>query len=467
MPVISSVSGIRGTIGGLEGDNLSPPDIVKFTTAYAYWLKEQFENKTRVEIVLGRDARISGSFLSQIVCGTLNACGVHVINLGLSTTPTVELAVRYYKASGGIILTASHNPIEWNALKLLNSKGEFLSVEAGRRILELKSLDSFSYSDVFSLGFTREEGSFIQEHVDLILAHPLVDSEAIRSAGFSIAIDAVNSTGGIAVPMLLDALGVKGYMNAYGEPTGKFPHPPEPLPENLTDFFSMVKENGCDLGIVVDPDVDRLAFVCEDGSFFGEEYTLAAVADYVLQCTPGPVVSNMSSSAVLEDVALKYGQKRFVSPVGEVHVVSEMRACGAVIGGEGNGGIIVPDLHYGRDALIGIALFLTHLAKWGGKMSDLRKTYPNYTMHKLKVDLAVGTDTEAVLRGVRGYYATYEIDLRDGVWIKQPGGWLHLRRSNTEPIIRIYSENRDSEVSYSEAMKAKGYILEEIKKMNG
>jgi phosphomannomutase len=459
MPIIKSVSGIRGTIGGVPGENLCPPDMVAFATAYATWLKNRFPGELYYGVVIGRDARPSGPLLSQIVSATLNACGIHVWDLGITTTPTVEMAVPAYKAQGGIILTASHNPVEWNALKLLNEKGEFLSAEDGRALLEIVDEEAAEYAPIYGIGQTKNEPDFLKEHIEAILNLPLVDKKAIEKANFRIAIDAVNSSGGIAIPMLLDALGVSDYRNPYGEPTGQFPHNPEPLPENLKTFMEYVKQEHADLGIVVDPDVDRLALVCEDGTFFGEEYTLVAVSDYILQSNPGPVVSNLSSSRALTDIASKYGVHRHVSAVGEVHVVKKMKEVNAVIGGEGNGGIIYPELHYGRDALVGIALFLSYLAKKRIKVSELRSLYPSYAMAKLKADLPKGTDPSEILDKLSLMYGDFPQNHEDGLYLDLGEEWLHLRRSNTEPIIRIYAESKTQENADALAGKAKTAIL--------
>lgn len=445
MSLIKSVSGIRGTIGGIPGENLTPKDIVAFATGYAAWLRNRFPDHQNLLVIIGRDARPSGPMVAALVAHTLAGCGIHVKDLGLSTTPTVEMAVPAFSAQGGIILTASHNPVAWNALKLLNEKGEFLSAEDGASLLTLSANPGDVYVPVEKMGHVTQASDFIDEHIDAILALPLVRKDLIEKAGFSISVDAVNSSGGIAIPKLLKALGVTIIDNPYGEPHGRFPHNPEPLPEHLQDFFKRVVEVKADLGIVVDPDVDRLAFVAEDGSFFGEEYTLVAVADYVLSKTPGAVVSNLSSSRALQDIAEKYGQKRFTSAVGEVHVVRTMKKENAVLGGEGNGGIIYPELHYGRDALVGVALFLSFLAEKKCSVSALRNQYPTYHMAKLKVDLAPGLDVEGILEKVATQYPADQISREDGVWIDHGQGWVHLRKSNTEPIIRIYTESKTME----------------------
>ncbi|MDG1262486.1 MAG: phosphoglucosamine mutase [Flavobacteriales bacterium] len=439
MSLIKSISGIRGTIGGAPGEGLTPIDVVRFTAAFASVIKEQ-TGKAKIKIVIGRDARISGAMVRDLVVGTLSGMGVDVIDLDLSTTPTVEVAVPAEKADAGIILTASHNPKQWNALKLLNGKGEFISGEEGQRVLELAEKDAFSFAEVDDLGTYTKDDSWLQKHIDAILAMPLVDVEAIRAKNFSVACDCVNSTGGIFVPALLEALGVTQVHKLFCDPTGHFPHNPEPLPEHLTDLAGLIKEKGVDLGIVVDPDVDRLAFVCEDGSMFGEEYTLVAVADYILSQTPGNTVSNMSSTRALRDVTEKHGGTYKASAVGEVNVVAMMKDTNAIIGGEGNGGIIFPELHYGRDALVGIALFLTHLAKKDMSISALRASYPNYAMSKNKIQLEEGMDVDGILSQMATKYASLNPTTIDGVKIDFENEWVHLRKSNTEPIIRIYSE---------------------------
>ncbi|MCB0396001.1 MAG: phosphoglucosamine mutase [Flavobacteriales bacterium] len=444
MTLITSISGIRGTIGGKAGEGLTPPDIVKFTSAFAGMVKQQ-ANKKRCKVVIGRDARISGEMVSQLVSATLCAMGMDVIDLGLSTTPTVEMAVPELKADAGIILTASHNPIQWNALKLLNSKGEFISGAEGEKLLELAAQGTFSFNEVMELGSYSQETDSIKKHIDAILALPLVDKEAIAARNFKVAVDAVNSTGGIAVPALLEALGVKQVEKLYCEPTGHFPHNPEPLPAHLTDISATVKDKGCDVGIVVDPDVDRLAMVCEDGSMFGEEYTLVAVADYVLRHTPGNTVSNMSSTRALRDVTEASGGEYFSSAVGEVNVVTMMKEKNAVIGGEGNGGVIYPALHYGRDALAGIALFLTHLAKCGMTCTELRKSYPDYHISKNKIELDPSVNVDDWLGNVVKLYDGQPMNLIDGVKIEFGKEWVHLRRSNTEPIVRVYAESESAE----------------------
>jgi len=437
--LIKSISGIRGTIGGKPGDSLTPTDIVKFTAAFGIMIKN---GSKECKIVVGRDARLSGDMVNRLVTGTLSGLGIDVIDLGLSTTPTVELAVVDEKAQGGIILTASHNPKQWNALKLLNSDGEFISDALGKKMIEIASKDEFEFATVDKLGTITEKNDYIQKHIDKILAMDLVDVKAIKAKKFKIVVDAVNSTGGIAVPLLLKALGVETVVELYCTPDGKFPHNPEPLPENLTEISLQVKRNKADLGIVVDPDVDRLALVCEDGSMFGEEYTLVAVADFVLQHKKGNTVSNLSSTRALRDITEKHGGTYSASAVGEVNVVKMMKETKAVIGGEGNGGIIVPELHYGRDALAGIALFLTHLAKFGKICSMLRASYPDYFISKNKIELTPEINIDDLMKKVQEKYKKQPINLVDGVKIEFDNEWVHLRRSNTEPIIRIYAESR-------------------------
>jgi len=439
MTLIKSISGIRGTIGGAIGDNLTPIDAVNFGAAYATWLKQSTGVKNPT-VVIGRDARLSGEMISKLVAGALQGCGVNVIDLGLSTTPTVEVAVPLEKADGGIILTASHNPAQWNALKLLNSKGEFISGDEGTIVLTIAEEQTADFVDVMELGSYKQDDTYLQKHIDAVLNLPLVDVEAIKKANFTVAIDAVNSTGGIFIPALLKALGVKNVKELFCDPTGHFPHNPEPLPAHLTDLVSLIKKDKVDVGFVVDPDVDRLAIVSEDGSMFGEEYTLVAVADYVLSQTKGNTVSNLSSTRALSDVTKKHGQNYQASAVGEVNVVELMKATNAVIGGEGNGGIIYPELHYGRDALAGIALFLTHLAKTGMKCSELRASYPNYEISKNKIELTPAIDVDAILMEIKNSFSNETINDIDGVKIDFADGWVHLRKSNTEPIIRVYAE---------------------------
>ncbi len=458
MTLIKSISGIRGTIGGKAGNGLTPIDIVKFTAAYGAWVIEKTQNK---KIVLGRDARISGQMVNNLVIGTLQGLGIEVIDLGLSTTPTVEIAVPMEQAGGGIILTASHNPKQWNALKLLNEKGEFISDADGKEVLEKAEAADFAFAEVNDLGKVIPNDTYLQKHIDSILALPLVDVEAIRNADFKIAIDCVNSSGGIFIPALLKALGVKTIYELYCEPNGEFPHNPEPLPENLTEIAKAVQEKRADLGIVVDPDVDRLCFVNEDGTMFGEEYTLVAVADYVLKNTPGNTVSNLSSTRALRDVTEKAGNVYTAAAVGEVNVVNQMKASNAVIGGEGNGGVIYPASHYGRDALVGIALFLTHLAKFGKSISLLRKTYPAYFISKNKITLTPEMDIDALLVKVQEKYKNERTSTIDGLKIDFANEWVHLRRSNTEPIIRIYSEAENETVAENLANK----IISDIKEI--
>jgi len=439
--LIKSISGIRGTIGGRAGEGLTPVDVVKFTAAYGTWVLNTTKNNT---IVVGRDARISGDMVNKLVCATLQGLGINVLDLGLSTTPTVEMAVPEAKAGGGIILTASHNPKQWNALKLLNQHGEFISDEEGKLVLELAEQEAFEFAEVNELGKYEKDDEAIKKHINAILELPLVDVAAIKEKNFSVAIDCVNSTGGIAVPMLLEALGVKKVEKLFCEPDGHFPHNPEPLPENLRDIARVIEKGKFDLGIVVDPDVDRLALVNEDGSMFGEEYTLVAVADYVLQNTKGNTVSNLSSTRALRDVTEKAGGSYAAAAVGEVNVVNMMKAKNAVIGGEGNGGIIYPELHYGRDALVGIALFLTHLAKSGLSMTRLRASYPNYYISKNKIELTPDVNVDEVLKQMQKRYAKQPINIIDGVKIEFDKEWVHLRKSNTEPIIRIYAESESN-----------------------
>jgi len=460
MTLIKSISGIRGTIGGKSGETLSPLDLVKFASAYGTWIKTQTEN---YKVVIGRDARPSGHIIAQIVAATLQGMGIDVLDLGLSTTPTVEMAVIETAAGGGIIITASHNPVQWNALKLLNAEGEFIDAEAGQTIVELAENQVFDYVENTALGtYTLDqEGTYLQNHIDKILALPLVDKEAIANRNFRIVVDAVNSTGGIAVPLLLEALGVKEVTQMYCEPNGQFPHNPEPLPENLTDISREIAKGGYDLGIVVDPDVDRLAFVCEDGEMFGEEYTLVAIADYVLRNNAGATVSNLSSTQALRDITQKAGQIYEASAVGEVNVVKKMKAISAVIGGEGNGGVIYPELHYGRDALVGIALFLTYLAKSEKQMTRLLATYPKYFISKNKISLGAGINVDNILHGVKEKYKVQPINTEDGVRIDFERGWIHLRKSNTEPVIRIYAESDSQPTADTLAQK----IMRDIKEL--
>jgi len=436
--LIKSISGIRGTIGGRTGDNLTPLDVVKFTAAYGSWLLETSDNK---KVVVGRDGRISGSIVQSLVVNTLLSLGIDVVDAGLSTTPTVELAVIWEKAAGGIILTASHNPKEWNALKLLNSKGEFISAEDGQKILEKAAAEDFSFVPVDKLGTQTVNDSFIQKHIDTILQYPLVDVPSINRKGLKVVVDVINSTGALIVPQLLKALGIEQVVVLNEEVTGKFAHNPEPLPENLTELSAAVRKHKADLGIAVDPDVDRLCFVCEDGSMFGEEYTLVAVADYVLSKRTGNTVSNMSSTKALKEITIKYGGQYSPSAVGEVNVVNRMKELDAVIGGEGNGGIIVPDLHYGRDALIGIGLFLSALSYHKNGCKSFRAKYPDYYISKNKMELEKGFDSKSIFEKISKKYKNQPINTEDGLKIEFDTDWVHLLTSNTEPIIRIYAES--------------------------
>ena len=436
MTLIKSISGIRGTIGGNTGDTLNPLDIVKFTSAYATFIAE---NGGKRRIVVGRDARISGEMVRSVVCGTLLGMGFDVIDLGLATTPTTELAVRHHNADGGIIITASHNPTQWNALKLLNAQGEFLTAADGARVLEIAESEAFVYADVEHLGTYAADPDFDSRHIADVLALNLVTVEAVKARRFRVCVDAINSVGGIILPRLLDALGVE-YTVLNAEPTGRFAHNPEPLERNLQGIMDEIRKGGYDLGIVVDPDVDRLAFISEDGTMFGEEYTLVSVADYILSHTPGNTVSNLSSTRALRDVTLRHGGKYFASAVGEVNVTTKMKEAGAVIGGEGNGGVIYPESHYGRDALVGIALFLSLLAERGLTLTQLRATLPTYFIAKNRIDLTPSTDIDSILARVKEMYADEQVTDIDGVKIDFADKWVHLRKSNTEPIIRVYSE---------------------------
>jgi len=460
MTLIKSISGIRGTIGGKPGDNLTPPDIVKFVTGFATYIISENQGGN-VKMIVGRDARVSGAMVSNLVCGTLMGMGIDVIDLGLSTTPTVEIAVTSNRAQGGIILTASHNPGEWNALKLLNSKGEFLDADTGATVLDNAESKDVEYCKVEKIGSYTLDHTFIEKHIKMVLELPLVDVNAIKAANFKVVIDAVNSTGGIAIPELLQALGVNDVIELYCEPTGLFPHNPEPLPEHLHELSKTVVEHKAHVGFVVDPDVDRLAIVSENGKMFGEEYTLVAVADYVLNHTQGNTVSNMSSTRALRDVTESKGNSYSASAVGEVNVVKMMKDTNAIIGGEGNGGVIYPELHYGRDALVGIALFLTHLAKTGFTCSQLRATYPDYTISKNKITLSPGMDTDLILRKVQEKYKDQPYSTIDGVKIEFGNEWVHLRKSNTEPIIRIYAES----VSAAKAEELAERIIRDIKEL--
>ena len=457
MTLIKSISGIRGTVGGPQGDNLTPPDIVKFTAAYVRFLAER--KPGRLKIVVGRDARISGEMVGDLIEGALLGCGADVVNVGLCTTPGVELAVTAYGADGGIIITASHNPRQWNALKLLNADGEFLSDAEGKRVLALAERNDYDFPTVDALGRVLVRESYNDEHIRRVLALPLVDAEAVRRRGFRVVVDAVNSVGGIVIPKLLRALGCD-VVELNCEPTGEFAHNPEPLPENLTGIAETIVREKADLGVVVDPDVDRLAFVSEDGSMFVEEYTLVAVADYVLSHTPGDTVSNLSSSRALRDVTERHGGRYHASAVGEVNVVARMKETGAVIGGEGNGGVIYPELHYGRDALVGVALFLTYLAQRGGTMTELRRTYPAYFASKNKIALTPAIDVDKVLHEIKQRYSNEKVNDIDGVKIDFPENWVHLRKSNTEPIIRVYTEARSMDEADALARRFIGEIEE-------
>lgn len=470
MALIKSISGIRGTIGGKVSEGLSPIDVVKFAAAYGKWLSTTLETTTEElphspKIIIGRDARLSGQLVSQLVSSTLQALGFDVIDLGLSTTPTVEMAVPMENASGGIILTASHNPGNWNALKLLNTKGEFISKSEGEQILEIAENDDYEFVKVSDLGNYKTDDTYLQKHIEKILELPLVDAEAIAAKNFKIVVDGVNSSGGIAVPMLLEALGVKQIEKLYCEPTGVFQHNPEPLPENLTHISSTIATGNYNLGIVVDPDVDRLALICEDGTPFGEEYTLVAISDYILQHQEEGqtknTVSNLSSTQALKDVTLKAGGEYHAAAVGEVNVVEKMKECDAIIGGEGNGGIIYPELHYGRDALVGIALFLTQLAKFEGTAKMLRSKYPSYHISKNKIELTPEINVDNVLVEISEKYKSYPVNKIDGVKIQFDSEWVHLRKSNTEPIIRIYSESQSEATAEHLAKK----IMQDIKEI--
>ena len=458
MTLIKSISGIRGTIGGAIGDNLTPLDAVKFTASYAKWLVGNNPGR-KLTVVVGRDARLSGEMVNDLVEGTLLGCGVNVINVGLCTTPGVEMAVVAKGADGGIILTASHNPKQWNALKLLNQRGEFLNAAEGAKILEYAVNEEFDFVEIDHIGKVLSREPYDVEHIDAVLALPLVDVELVKKQNFKVAVDAVDSVGGVVIPALLERLGCE-VVKLYCEPTGNFSHNPEPVPENLTEICKVVKESGADLGVIVDPDVDRLALVSETGELFGEEYTLVAIADYVLSNTPGNTVSNLSSSRALRDVTEKHGMQYNASAVGEVNVTTLMKATNAVIGGEGNGGVIYPELHYGRDALVGVALFLTHLAKKQCKVSELRAQYPNYFISKNKIELTPDINVDDVLVKMKEKYASEKVTDIDGVKIDFPTEWVHLRKSNTEPIIRIYSESKDEESANALAQKIVGEITE-------
>lgn len=458
MTLIKSISGIRGTIGGMQGENLTPIDITQFATAFSFWIIEKSGNK-QPTIIIGRDARPSGNMVKNILTGVIIGMGCNVIDIGLASTPTTEMAVIKHKADGGIIITASHNPKQWNALKLLNEKGEFLSDADGKYLFEIIQNQTFIYADVDALGNVTDDKDALQYHIDKILNLSLVDVPAIQKVNFKIAFDGINSVGNIAIPELLRQLGIHNIETINGESNGDFAHNPEPIPENLVSIINLVQSKQVDLGIVVDPDVDRLAFVCEDGTFFGEEYTLVAIADYVLQHKKGNVVSNLSSSRALRVIAEKYGQTHRQSAVGEVNVSTLMKKYNAVIGGEGNGGVIVPELHYGRDALVGVALFLTHLAKSGSKVSELRKSYPDFFISKNKIELSETTDLTKIFEQVKQNFSSGEINEIDGLKIDLPEGWFHLRKSNTEPIIRIYAESSSIEKADQIAKK----VIEIIK----
>lgn len=462
MSLIKSISGIRGTIGGPAGDGLTPLDIVKFTAAYAKFIASTTA-KTNKTIVVGRDARLSGGMVRDLVVGTLTGMGFDVVDIGLASTPTTELAVTGENACGGLILTASHNPIQWNALKLLNEKGEFLNAEEGAQVLRMAAEEDFTFAGVHELGHVYSNTTYVRRHIEQVLALPIVDADAIAKANFTVAVDAVNSVGGIIVPELLKALGVKNVLTMNCDATGHFAHTPEPIPENLTGIADMVRETKADVGFVVDPDVDRLAIISDGGKFFGEEYTLVAVADYILSHTPGNTVSNLSSSRALRDVTLARGGQYNAAAVGEVNVTTKMKETGAVIGGEGNGGVIYPALHYGRDAMVGIAIFLTLLAKSGKTVSELRATYPPYEIYKTKIQLTPEIDVDAVLAAMKNKFADEKITDIDGVKIDFSDSWVHLRKSNTEPIIRIYSEAHTMEEAEKLANSIKT-IMEDMTK---
>ncbi len=461
MSLIKSISGIRGTIGGRPGEGLSPLDIVKFTAAYATYIAKTTTRKSNT-IVVGRDARVSGKMLLEIVCGTLTGMGFDVINIEMASTPTTEIAVTSEGACGGLILTASHNPMQWNALKLLNENGEFLTAEEGKEVLRMAEEKDFTFAPVDKLGQLFTNDTYNSKHINMVLALDLVDRDAIEAANFTIAVDAVNSVGGVIIPQLLRALGVKNILTINCDPTGHFAHNPEPLPENLTAISTLVKDTGADLGIVVDPDVDRLALVKDGGEMFGEEYTLVSIADYILRRTPGPTVSNLSSTRALREVTEDLGCTYTASAVGEVNVTTEMKRTNAVIGGEGNGGVIYPELHYGRDALVGVALFLTMMAKSGKKASEIRAELPEYKMYKTKVQLTPDLDVDALLEKVKAKFAGEKITDIDGVKIDFADKWVHLRRSNTEPIIRVYSEARTAAGATKIANDVKQIILDMI-----
>lgn len=458
MALIKSISGIRGTIGGRPGEGLSPLDVVKFTAAFATFISKT-TTKTSRTIVVGRDARLSGPMVCDLVCGTLAGMGFDVVNIGLASTPTTEIAVTAENACGGLILTASHNPLQWNALKLLNEHGEFLDDAQGKQVLAIAEAEDFDFATVGELGHVYHNDTYNRKHIDMVLGLELVDREAIAAADFTVAVDAVNSVGGTVIPQLLRALGVKNIIELNCDPTGKFAHTPEPIPENLTDIAALMARSGADVGFVVDPDVDRLAIVQDGGEMFGEEYTLVSIADYVLGHTPGATVSNLSSSRALRDVTHAHGCEYTAAAVGEVNVTTEMKRTGAVIGGEGNGGVIYPALHYGRDALVGVALFLTLLAKSGKKVSEIRRMMPQYSIYKSKVELTPGLDVDALLIKVKEKYAGEQITDIDGVKIDFADSWVHLRKSNTEPIVRIYSEAATPEQARELAESVRAVIL--------
>lgn len=462
MALIKSISGIRGTIGGAAGEGLTPLDVVKFTAAFATFIAQTSTRRSRT-IVVGRDARLSGSMVRDLVVGTLTGMGFNVVDIDLASTPTTELAVTGENADGGLILTASHNPLQWNALKLLNEHGEFLNAEEGAQVLKIAEDESFSFAPVTELGHVYTNTTYVRRHIEQVLALPLVDVEAIRKADFTVAVDAVNSVGGVIVPELLHALGVNKIVTINCEPTGHFAHTPEPIPENLGDIAALTRDSRADVGFVVDPDVDRLAIISDGGDFFGEEYTLVSIADYVLRHTPGNTVSNLSSSRALRDVTVALGGEYTAAAVGEVNVTTKMKETGAIIGGEGNGGVIYPELHYGRDAMVGIALFLTLMAKSGKKPSELRASYPQYDIYKTKIELTPDIDVDAILAEVKKRYANERITDIDGVKIDFPEEWVHLRKSNTEPIIRIYSEAHTPELAEQLALRIKDVITEMTK----
>lgn len=462
MALIKSISGIRGTIGGRPGEGLSPLDVVKFTAAFATFIAKNTTRTSRT-IVVGRDARLSGPMVSDLVCGTLAGMGFNVVNIGLASTPTTEIAVVAEKACGGLILTASHNPIQWNALKLLNEHGEFLNDAEGKQVLAIAEAEDFNFATVDSLGHVFTNDTYDRKHIDMVLSLPLVDRQAIAKAGFTVAVDAVNSVGGRVIPQLLRALGVKNVIELNCEATGRFAHTPEPIPENLTDISDLVRRSGADVGFVVDPDVDRLAIVQDGGEMFGEENTLVSVADYVLSHTPGSTVSNLSSSRALRDVTRAHGCTYTAAAVGEVNVTTEMKRTGAVIGGEGNGGVIYPELHYGRDALVGVALFLTLLAKSGKKVSELHRELPQYAIYKTKVELQPGLDVDLLLEQIKQKYAGEQITDIDGVKIDFADSWVHLRKSNTEPIVRVYSEAATMQQAEELAQSVRSVILDMLK----